>query len=247
VTELIFFVLIVLFSILESVARKRKEGQEKGGGAEERRGDGGSGRPGRQRGGERSAPDPHSEREGAPVSEDSTGMIPDDLWAELEDMLGAGSRQPGGEEGREVGSLDPGGAPSSAPGEEAEPVGYADRTSPSPSEPSPRPAGVPSTATSRKAPRPPVGLPSPGEPHPVHRSHIGFGTDPSERAAVEAAAAPTAKSPLQHEKTDRLRAVLRGERGREAVREAVLLREILGPPVALRGPVTGGGYEGGED
>lgn len=65
--------------------------------------------------------------------------------------------------------------------------------------------------------------------HPIHRSHADYGTDPSTRRPVRPR--PTAPSgpggPLS-------------DFGREDLRRAVLLHEVLGPPVSKREKGRGG-------
>lgn len=93
-------------------------------------------------------------------------------------------------------------------------------------------------------PRPPIVIPERDEAptvrrpervasrtHPVHLTHADYGTDPSERAASvipgldTSGEAPTAEVAAVH-------AQLRGTRS--SLRQAIILREVLGPPLALR-------------
>lgn len=66
--------------------------------------------------------------------------------------------------------------------------------------------------------------------HAIHLSHAGYGTDPSSRAPAEL---PPGDAP---ESAD-VRAVKRQlAGGRSQLRRAVILQELLGPPVSMREP-----------
>ncbi len=68
--------------------------------------------------------------------------------------------------------------------------------------------------------------------HRVHRAHAGYGTDPSERAPSEQDGMdPLARS--LSEDASAIRRQLLSRRGAE-LRQAIMLREVLGPPVTLR-------------
>jgi len=75
-----------------------------------------------------------------------------------------------------------------------------------------------------------VGQEAIGE-HPIHRSHAGYGTDPSERARPVPAEEPDRSA----EEARRVRRTLRQGDPAE-LRRAFMLQEVLGPPVALRDP-----------
>jgi hypothetical protein len=68
--------------------------------------------------------------------------------------------------------------------------------------------------------------------HSIHRSHEGFGTDPSERAPSEQGKI----DPFARTLSADAAAVHRQLQGHDphALRQAMILQEILGPPVALR-------------
>jgi hypothetical protein len=70
------------------------------------------------------------------------------------------------------------------------------------------------------------------EVHVVHQAHVGFGTDPSERAR----SAQDGLDPLARRLSADAYAVHKQLRtgGRHALRQAVILQEVLGPPVATR-------------
>jgi hypothetical protein len=68
--------------------------------------------------------------------------------------------------------------------------------------------------------------------HRVHRSHAGYGTDPSSRAPSEQDHLDPLAERLGAEGVA-VRRQLRG--GRAGLRQAMVLKEVLGPPLALRG------------
>ena len=95
---------------------------------------------------------------------------------------------------------------------------------PEPVEETPMPEREPVRTSRKRQPDPSV--------HPIHSTHPEYGTDPSERTAS-----------IQHglgSLTDTLElraSVARDQLGlgdREALRKAVILHEVLGPPLALR-------------
>ena len=95
---------------------------------------------------------------------------------------------------------------------------------PEPVEETPLPEREPVRTRRKRQPDPSV--------HPIHSTHPEYGTDPSERTAS-----------IQHglgSLTDTLElraSVTRDQLGlgdREALRKAVILHEVLGPPLALR-------------
>ncbi len=98
--------------------------------------------------------------------------------------------------------------------------------------PRPLPTRTLPTRTARplttRAPRP---APAP-EVHVVHQAHVGFGSDPSERARSE----QDGLDPLARRLSADASAVRQQLRmgGRHALRQAVILYEVLGPPVSTR-------------
>ena len=79
----------------------------------------------------------------------------------------------------------------------------------------------------------PVPRPTPAhEGHSVHQSHVGFGTDPSERARSEQDSLDPLARRLSAD-ASAVRQQLRA-RGMHALRQAVILHEVLGPPVSTR-------------
>ena len=88
------------------------------------------------------------------------------------------------------------------------------------------------SAPTRPVPPPPVVVLPSVETHLVHRAHTGYGTDPSSRArsaqdGLDPLATRTSADAVA------VRSQLRRE-GAHALRQAVILREILGPPAAIR-------------
>ncbi len=97
---------------------------------------------------------------------------------------------------------------------------------PEPVEETPMPEREPVRTSRKRQPDPDPSV------HPIHSTHPEYGTDPSERTAS-----------IQHglgSLTDTLElraSVARDQLGlgdREALRKAVILHEVLGPPLALR-------------
>jgi len=122
------------------------------------------------------------DRETRPASpKSSQGMIPADIWQEIAGL--ARGRQPAPE-------------PDPSP-TEIEPI-------------PPRPLGV----------------------HPVHRAHAGFGTDPSSRARSAEDGLDPLRRTLSRD-ASAVRRQLRSHR-KSALRRAVILQEVLGPPAATR-------------
>ena len=211
--QLIFIGILILFSILESAARKRKQqgtglpaprepapwDQESW--EEDRWGDDGidvsvddlpsyDGNP------------TFDDRVEAGASASSEGMIPADIWEEITGL--AQDRVPVRREPEEP-TL-----PSSQPWNPPIP-------------PSPQPWSPPA----------PLGAPRVPEPaHKVHLAHAGYGTDPSTRPPSE----QDGLDPLRVRANAATRAVREQLRrgGAQALRQAIILQEVLGPPVVLR-------------
>jgi hypothetical protein len=205
--ELIFFAIIIIFSIIDSIARTRKK-----------------------------------KRAGTP---DETSRLPQEwTWEEDEEADEA-----------EVATYDAGGSyddrykadeePVGLRGEGSSQPGYGGgaRTSPKTSEgmipadiwqeisglargrqPAPKPSPPPVEVEA--IPRRPVEL------HRVHRAHAGFGTDPSSRARSEQDVLNAPRRTLSRDALA-VRQQLQSHK-RSALRRAVLLQEILGPPAADR-------------
>lgn len=237
--QLIFVAIIVIFSILDSVARTKKKRQQAGGvppkpkaprgwgeweTEEDDAGDTYDSEPSYDdvqvgRTPEEADPPPRYTQPygstGASTgtgSKGSEGMIPSDIWEEIAGL--ATGRAP---------------APKRAP--------------PEPKRAPPEPVRT-SSLPSRRAPARPVartpsrpveverGPARPVESHGIHRAHAGFGTDPSSRARSR----EDGLDPLAHElgvdAASARRQLL--SRNRHALRQAVILQEVLGPPAALR-------------
>jgi len=201
--QLIFVAIIVIFSILDSVARTKKKRQ--GGGPlpppeewepaewepEEERAEEVKPLP------EYTQPYGSAEESKRPAPKGSEGMIPQDLWEEIAGLArGRIPQQPP--------------APKPAP---------------------PRPA-PPRSAPPRPAPRTEAIPARPVETHSVHRAHEGFGTDPSSRARSREDGLDPLAFKLGVDADSARHQLL--SRDRHALRQAVILQEILGPPAALR-------------
>ena len=91
---------------------------------------------------------------------------------------------------------------------------------PAPVEETPLPQREPVRTSRKRQPDPSV--------HPIHSTHPEYGTDPSERtSSIQHGLGSLADDP----------SVVRSQLGlmdREALRRAVILHEVLGPPLALR-------------
>lgn len=206
--ELIFFGVIILFSILESVVRARKQRAEE---AEEGEGAGISverrtGWPGED-----------DEEEGAPRT--AEGMLPRDLWEEIAGLAA----------GRTQRAEVPGG-PAPRPRVPAPPRRPAATRPPTPTRSAPPAHTAPTVYDSDPSYDDLVAAASRVE-HRVHRSHAEYGTDPSERRA---AVAGRATGDPRNRNAKRVRAMLRGSGGTDALQQAFILQEVLGPPAAIK-------------
>jgi len=244
--ELIFFAVIIFFSIIESVARSRKAKR-------------GQGSPGE------SLPElPDADWRTQPPNRDLPSRAPDVRDDEPE--LPTYDRDPSYDDHVETPRSAPvrearsgprvaggGAAPSSSEvllpgdlleelarlaGRPQESVRRAPSPVPAPSTPAERP--VPQRVP-RRAPPPSSQLPSHLQKpatatwqggHRIHKSHAGYGTDPSERA-------PSLQDnldPLAERLSEDAEAVRDQLRSRNAsgLRQAFILREVLGRPIALR-------------
>lgn len=215
--ELIFFAVIILFTIIEAIAKARKK---RAGGGEEA----GAEVSDRERLARRSDP---REREDEP----SETMIPADVWEEIAG-LGRGRREvePEPEPSELAPAPPPTPSPKPEPAPPPVPYGTAGRRAPAPYE-GPR-GGSPGPKRRTPSTPSPTRIPVPAETHRMHRLHSELGTDPSERT-------PSAQDWRPEVRDDRnakrVRALLRGSEGTDALKQAVILREVLGPPVSMRG------------
>jgi hypothetical protein len=101
-----------------------------------------------------------------------------------------------------------------------------------PAPPAPKPAPVPVPTPAPARPRAARGPTRPAEKHRVHRSHVGFGTDPSTRPPSEQDGLDPLAGHLGVDAASARRQLL--SRDRHSLRQAVILQEVLGPPAALR-------------
>ena len=214
--ELIFFAVIIVFSILESIARGRKK-----------------------RAGE-SSPTP-GEWEPEVESEDWEEERPELDPARAREEAGSrGTVAPGRElstysapQGGDASRVLDRGSEAMIPAEIWEEIaGLAGgRGAGAPTRPAPgRPARVERT---------PLPMPSSGTrgppraEHRVHLAHAAYGTDPSTRPRSEQDALDPLARRLSRDAAQ-VRSVLSGSGGYHALRQAVILHEVLGLPVALR-------------
>ncbi|MFQ5538031.1 MAG: hypothetical protein ACE5GJ_11360 [Gemmatimonadota bacterium] len=235
--QLIFVGLIVLFSILDAIARKKKKEQE------EMRlptPEGTAGPEGADQGVGRSRSPEAEGREvrGREEAATSEGMLPQDLWEELEALARPGPRSRPAPEPRSAPGPDSAPQPRPVPGAPSGPeVRPAPRTRPEPVQRPERRAPAPPSSP-RRSPQPPAR-------HPLHRAHSGYGTRPAERAAPAPmpGSEPGAAKRAQEEILE-VHAMLRARGGSR--RQAMVLREILGPPVSMRpgppGPLGPDGF-----
>lgn len=269
--ELIFFAVIIFFSILESIARSRRAKQ---GGGEE---DEGAGIP------DLEAPTPDTSDDHLPTYDDDPSY--DDMArqehearerrrkeeARRRERTLEGYREP------EAGDRGPEGSPSTEAAEPARPASETmlpgdlleqletlargrqtqrgerrpttpkrrersrtvDLPSQSPPLPTPiedrevgsgsRPSG-PVGSTAPVGSRSPIGGTS--VEHEIHRAHAGYGTDPSSRAPSEQDGLDPLAERMDADAVEVRRLLLGG--GRSALRAAVVLKEVLGPPLTLR-------------
>ncbi|HUP51419.1 MAG TPA: hypothetical protein VM198_03000 [Longimicrobiales bacterium] len=185
--ELIFFAVIIFFTIVESIARRRKQ---------------------RSAGSPQIPEEWEQEEQGrewrsetdeveAPRRSGSEAMIPGDIWEEIAGLARERTRQP--------------------------------ETQPEVPPPPPVQATPPVTLPAR------LGwgkrTPKVGQPHRVHLSHAEYGTDPSSRTQSR----HDQIDPLARGLSADVKAVRKQLRhGRHALRQAVILQEVLGPPVSIR-------------
>ena len=259
--QLIFFAVLIFFSIVESIARSRK--QKKGGPLPEvppeweqewerqqrpeqaprpRTRLPQQGRPevpsydddasfdartsaeGTSSEGERSFDEAaSSETERKKRAESSESMIPSDIWEEIAGLA------------REAKVELPLPPPRPKPQPKPRPTGQRRELPPQPRRAQPLPASVkPPPLRTRPTPPSPIAEPAleGTAAHAVHQSHAGFGTDPSARArSAQDGLDPLARVLGADAAAARLQ--LRTQ-GAHALRQALILQEVLGPPTALR-------------
>jgi len=229
--QLIFVAIIVIFSILDSVARTKKKRQQGRGPLPtpeapedwewEDEAESHDTRPSYDEVEVRRAPEeaeprpqytrPYGSTGGSTSSapKGSEGMIPTELWEEIAGLARGRIPQP-----------------------EPQPRPQAKAPVPRPAPPRPAPRREPSRPAPSARPDVEAAPARPIETHRVHRAHAGFGTDPSSRApSREDGLDPLAVS-LGIDADAARHQLL--SRDRHALRQAVILQEILGPPAALR-------------
>lgn len=247
--ELIFFGIIILFSIIDSIAKSRKakragkqpQTSERQAPEHERagwRGDGDEERPSHDSG-RRYEPAPTYDTE--PTYDDAERVHEevvtyDDIAADRPD------ERPAREEARpSAAGMIPSDLWEEIAGLARESSGV--KTEPArqrPSRPAPRaPSRLPSKPpVPAKAPAPsksptPSKSPVPSGPeiHPIHLTHTDFGTDPSERVRSVLSAARLDERTVSRD-VRAVRAQLGGDT--HALRRAMILHEVLAPPASMR-------------
>ena len=206
--ELIFFAVIIFFSIIDSIARSRKKKQQQ------------------ESAPEATVPKRKERQRGVPRYDTEATHAPQPTYESKRTYESQPTYEPDPSydddyELEEVKSEDEG-SEGIIPADIWEEIaGLARSRLPAPARPTPAPVRVDSVPA------------RPVETHRVHRAHAGYGTDPSSRAPSEqdgldplAVRASADALAVRHQ--------LRGEGG-HALRQAVILHEILGPPAALRG------------
>lgn len=172
---------------------------------------------------------PREEREAG----SSEGLIPADVWEEIQAL--ARGDLPRSAEAPEKAPRKPRPAPTRRP------PATAPRSRPTPPVPA---EDVPVRSRAPRAVRP---LPPPEAAeaestvaagtgtHPVHLTHAGLGTPVGERLSIYAGDVPRER---RSEDVDVVRRLLSG--GPHRLRQAVILQELLGPPASLRDEEAGG-------
>ncbi len=186
--ELIFFAVIIFFSIIESIARRRKQRSAGSPPIPEEWEPEEKGREWRS----------ETDEVEAPRRSGSEAMIPGDIWEEIAGLARGRMRQL-----------------------ETQP----EAPPPPPPVQTPPPATLPARLGWGKR------TPKVGQAHRVHLSHVEYGTDPSSRTR----SAHDQIDPLARGLSADVKAVRKQLRhGRHALRQAVILQEVLGPPVSIR-------------
>jgi hypothetical protein len=208
--QLIFFAIIIIFSILDSVARSRKKKQQQAG----------------SQGQTSRLPEEWSwEEEGDVATYDEEPSYED----RYQDERVESGREPLSEYTNPYGSGSTS-KPSTKKSSEAmipsdiweEIAGLARGRIPEP----------------KPAPPPPV-EPVPARPittHEVHRAHAGYGTDPSTRTRSEQDGLDPMRSTLSKD-ARAVRQQLKSH-SRSQLRRAIILQELLGPPASMRPDLT---------
>ncbi len=238
--ELIFFAVIIVFSIIESIARSRK--RKAGGPLPDVPPEWESEQTGQRRRPPKAEmpsydADPSfddnpsfdevatSEAATRERTRSSESMIPADIWEEIAGLSKEGQR----------------------PAEAQKPAPPPKRAPPPPPRPAPPARSAPSMKpmpAPKPKPRAPIApkkrstifvqepAPEGTVGHVVHLSHAAYGTDPSTRAR----SAQDRLEPLASKLSPDAQAVRRQLRGQgtHALRQAIILQEVLGPPVGSR-------------
>jgi hypothetical protein len=157
------------------------------------------------------------EQEPARTGTGSEGLIPDEFWKEIEALARGGGPVP-------LPKAPERPQPTRVP-EPARVEKAPTRARPAATKPAvPRkPASVPATVA--EAAPPVEGTPD----HPIHLSHAAYGTPVTGRAVAPPIAHAGTRRPAA---ASAVRALVRGRHS--AARDAIILQEVLGPPVGMR-------------
>lgn len=175
-------------------------------------------------GSERRAERPSPSEVAEPRRPSSETMLPGDLLEQLESLA----------RGRQTRPKEP--PTSEAPERSRRPRSI---DAPTPSTPTPieqrevgsgRRPSAPVGSTAPVGSRTPIGTTS--VEHEIHRSHAGYGTDPSSRVRSEQDGLDPLAERMDADATEVRRQLLGG--GRPALRAAMVLKEVLGPPLTMR-------------
>jgi hypothetical protein len=160
--------------------------------------------------------DASSDAERGKRAASSESMIPADIWEEIAELARDAKVELPAPRPRPRPKI----PQTQLPPERRVPQAKPSPMRPRPSAPTPRPRVLPAPALE--------GTPD----HLVHASHVGYGSDPSERErSAQDGLDPLARSLNADAAAIRLQ--LRG-RGAHALRQALILQEVLGPPLASR-------------
>lgn len=231
VFQLLFFALLILASVFDGIARRRKRQRrmEEMEWEEEAEGEDGV-----ESGTSSSAPSGSPARTGAPAGERETAdsMVPDDLWAILtgEERPGAGRGLPPVPDRDEAVAAEPvpgsveraESLPERSGGRDPGPPPWATMPPPSESPPAWRPAPPPPTAR------------TPATPARVPRRTRSLAPSRREASMTRAQAFPAASEDTA--KSRSMYVELLREGGVNSLRQAIVLAEVFGTPVALRPP-----------
>ncbi len=224
-TELLFVIIFIVFSVLEALGRKKKAGRT------------GTGAPGpRPRRSPREASEgPAASRKSAEGDEGSQGLIPEDVWEEILGLARGTPPEIEREEREEPDSRHPGRPLPDPEGQTLEEIPPFEARSLEPLEPRPEPrrdAPAAPDIPRERVEMPPVpgsrveSLPSLAATEVGGDAEVGAGVDIGSLGATLAARRRPGPGRLRRD-------LFRGGSVAE-LRRAVVLKEVLGPPVGLQ-------------